>query len=820
MSSAATVAPIEPTLRFGRFELSAAERALRVDGRPAAVGARAFDLLLALAQRRERMVTQQELLDLVWPGVVVEPHNITAQISSLRKLLGPGVIATVPGRGYQFVASSTAPPAAAPVVAAPAAPSRHNLPPQRTRFIGRSAEMDDLARLLPQTRLLTLTGIGGCGKTRLALQAAQQCLADFTDGVWFVDLAPIADADRVAPACAAVLGLEPEPSALPLADRLAAQLASRRALIVLDNCEHVREGAAALGHALLGQAGSTRILATSREPLAVAGEQLFPVRSLSLPTTTLLDDVRASDAVRVFIDRARLVQPEFDADAGNAAALAEICRRLDGIALAIELAAARVTVLSVPDIAARLQDRFRLLIGGHATVARQQTLLATMQWSHDLLDPAAQHALRRLAVFAAGCTLEAATAVAQAGDEYEALALLTQLHDKSLLVVERGSSRGGARPRYRMLETVRQYAQQRLDDSGEADAASARHAEHFLGLAEAAAPHLRGPQQSTWMARLHDERENLVAAMAWCTRQPATSTGSTWELRLAAASARYWLFHEVELGCRLVLGALQRAGADADPRVRFQALHTLAAMYMHRGLGDAGLPHAQQALAIAEQLGVAEWQAMALSSIGTCTARADQEDVALHYYQRARDAAQASGSALPLATACNNIAAIQYRRGHVEPAIAGFRQSLALSRATGDIRMALITLHNLVRVLVAARDHEAAREAAIEAELLLRGVEEPVLKLELIEVVAGLASSRGEHALAARWWGATLQRYADLGYHRPPEDETQLQQLRAQTRQALGDAECDAATVAGSALEIERATAELKHWLERHPRPD
>src|SRR5262245_54202577 len=259
----------EPPLRFGRFEISSAERVLRVDGQPAALGARAFDLLLALAQRRERLVGKQELLDLVWPGVVVEEHNITAQISSLRKLIGPQVIATVPGRGYRFTAKLDAPTTDAQAGAPKTSQPRDNLPEQRTRFIGREAALADLAGLLSETRLLTLTGIGGCGKTRLALQFAQQRRADFADGVWFVDLAPLRESERVAAACAAALELDKEFEAPP-ADWLGARLAERHALIVLDNCEHVRAGVASLVDAVLARPCRARILATSREALAVA----------------------------------------------------------------------------------------------------------------------------------------------------------------------------------------------------------------------------------------------------------------------------------------------------------------------------------------------------------------------------------------------------------------------------------------------------------------------------------------------------------------------------------------------------------------------
>jgi tetratricopeptide (TPR) repeat protein len=393
--------------------------------------------------------------------------------------------------------------------------------------------------------------------------------------------------------------------------------------------------------------------------------------------------------------------------------------------------------------------------------------------------------------------------------------LLTTLHDKSLLVVERGiSDAGESRPRYWMLETVRQYAQQRLDECGEAEAAHARHVEYYLALAEVAAPHMRAQQQSLWMARLHEEHENLVAAMNWCAQEQAPMDPQ-FGLRLAAATRVYWLYNEVELGCRLAVDALRRDHAATDSAARFHTLHGLAAMTMHRGRGEEALPHVRAALAIAERLGEVEWQAMALSGIGTCLSRADEEEAALHYYEQARDLARASGSVVPLASSLNNIATIEFRHGDFESAEHGFRQALHLARGRGDVRSALIFLHNLVRVLVAARKHEGAHACAVEAEILVRGVGEDVLKLELLEVSAGLASSRGEHELAARFWGAATQRYTDAGYRRPEADEAQLVQLSADSRHALGDAAFERAEAAGRTLDVEAAILELRQWLER-----
>ena len=348
-----------------------------------------------------------------------------------------------------------------------------------------------------------------------------------------------------------------------------------------------------------------------------------------------------AESVRVFVDRARLVLPDFEVDADNAASLAEICRRLDGIALAIELAAARVTMLSVAEIAARLDDRFRLLTGGSRTLPRHQTLHAAMQWSYEQLTPAQQRMLRQVSVFAGGWTLQAAADVAQAADEYEALALLTALHDKSLLAVDREVT--GGRPRYRMLETVRQYALDRLNECGEGEAARSRHVAHYIAMAEAAEPHVRGPEQDAWMSRFKQEHENLVAALTWCCEGPVDPQSG---LRLAAASAYYWGWNSVELGYRLTRAALEHDHAAANTPARADTLRALARLSLFRGRDEESLSFAQQALAAARELGAPRLLAWALATVGMALKTLGRSEPALQAYEDALDVARQLGDGM------------------------------------------------------------------------------------------------------------------------------------------------------------------------------
>ncbi len=406
--------------RFGQVEVRPAERRLLVDGQSAVVGARAFDLLITLIEQRDRVVSKDELLALVWPGLVVEENNLQVQVSTLRKLLGPHALATIAGRGYRFAIKLDDDINAINDTGTIKTP-KHNLPAQLNSFVGREREIGELKELLATTRLVTLTSMGGTGKTRLSLQVAAEILGDYPDGVWLVELDSLTDARLVPEAVASVLGVKEE-AGRPVLEALEKYVRDRRLLLILDNCEHLVEACAALAKKLLRSGRAVQVLASSRERLHVMGETAYPVPSLAVPdplslignatddSTSVANHLNAfkqNEAVRLFIDRATAAQPAFQVTLKSAAAVADICRHLDGIPLAIELAAARVYAMSVEQIAARLGDRFNLLTGGDKTsMPRQHTLRASIDWSFDLLSAPERALLLQLSVFAGGWTLQ------------------------------------------------------------------------------------------------------------------------------------------------------------------------------------------------------------------------------------------------------------------------------------------------------------------------------------------------------------------------------------------------------------------------------
>jgi predicted ATPase/class 3 adenylate cyclase len=419
----------------------------------------------------------------------------------------------------------------------PALPN--NLPQQVTSFIGREAQVAEVKALLTKTRLLTLTGAGGSGKSRLSLQVAADLLDGEGDGVWLVELASLSDPTLVPQAVATVLGVK-EAAGKSIQQSLVEWLRPKRLLLIFDNCEHLVAACASLAADILRHCPDVRIMASSREPLSVTGEQTYRVPSLSLPDpkkAQTAESLSQYEAVRLFIERAQAVQPTFSVTDANAPAVAQVCFHLDGIPLAIELAAARIRSLSAEEINRRLDQRFRLLTGGSRdTLPRQQTLRALIDWSYDLLTEPEKALLRRLSVFAGGWTLSAAEVVCagEPVEDFDVLDLLTALVDKSLVIYE-GDAAGGGRSR--LLETVRQYAGDRLQEGGDVEARQERAAAWFLALAEEAEPQLTGPEQGVWLLRLDTEHDNLRASLSWYEKSAA---GGEAGIRLAGALWRLW----------------------------------------------------------------------------------------------------------------------------------------------------------------------------------------------------------------------------------------------------------------------------------------
>jgi predicted ATPase/class 3 adenylate cyclase/DNA-binding CsgD family transcriptional regulator len=496
----------------------------------------------------------------------------------------------------------------------------NNLPDQLTTFVGRAEELAQLREVLGETRLLTLTGAGGAGKTRLALQLAADLLERFPDGVWWVDLAAVSDPQLVAEALAGVLGVRPLPG-MTMLEACANYLTAGRALVALDNCEHLLPGSAEVVEGLLRACSELVVIATSRTPLGVPGETDWRVPPLSLPPPErrrdTLDAMGQFDAVRLFIERARKARPNFTVANDNAPAVAEICQELDGLPLAIELAAARVRMMSVEQIAAGLGDRFHLLTGGtRAALPRHQTLRASVDWSHELLADAERALLRRLSAFAGGFTLDLAEAVC--ADELLApvaiLDLLASLVDKSLVVAE---ERADA-VRYRLLETVRQYALERLLDSDEAEGVRDRHRDAMLELAETIAPQLHGPGQREWLDVLDGEAANLTAALDY-----AVETNGERALRLSVALTFWWrLRGSLRAGERAFTRALD--AADPTPSsLRAYALWGGGNMAAFLGDFPAAFARVEEARAVAEEVGDQAALARALASLAFLRLLAD-----------------------------------------------------------------------------------------------------------------------------------------------------------------------------------------------------
>jgi predicted ATPase/class 3 adenylate cyclase len=679
----------------------------------------------------------------------------------------------------------------------------NNLPVQLTSFVGREREMEEVKRLLaPEsaqvpppagsaphpregTRLLTLTGPGGTGKTRLALQVAAQLLDSYPDGVWLVELAPVADALLVPQAVALALGVR-EVTGSSQTDRLVDHLRPKTTLLLLDNCEHVVEECARLVGALLGTCQHLSVLASSREPLGIGGELPYRVPSLSLPDPGGLPDLDTLpqyEAVGLFIERAHIVEPSFELTEQNAAAVTEICRRLDGIPLALELAAARVRVLSVEQIAARLDDRFRLLTGGSRTaVPRQQTLQAAMDWSYDLLSDQERALLRRLSVFMSGWSLEGAEAVC-AGESIETLDVLdvlSHLVDKSLVVVEQPELRvaqepaGGGEVRYRLLETVRQYARDKLMEAGETERVRDRHFDYFLRLAEELEPQTFGPDAKVGLDRLEAEHDNLRAALEWSLTGGegrdaekalplAGALGNFWYWRGYLNEGRQWLERAVALPISAArgpeLGNEDRSRLVARGNVLLGA-GTLAWMQADTELARVRL---EESVAIQRQFGDKEHLAQALHILGH--AHFDQLDYvgARSLFEESLSLFRQVGNTSIGPSLVGDLGTVAYNVGDYPTARRFLEQSLLETREVHSVQSEAQMLSRLGDLTRSEGDFERAAEVYEALLVQARKVGAPLLMALGLHRLGQIARHRGDFAKAASLLKESLKMHREAG---------------------------------------------------------
>ncbi len=705
----------------------------------------------------------------------------------------------------------SAPPSTA---AAPAA-TPNNLPIERTSFVGREKEIAECAALLDKGRLLTLTGIGGTGKTRLALRVARGVLHRYPDGVWFIDLAPLSDPERVALTVATALGLAKEPGK-PMEQTIAEHLCAKQALIVLDSCEHLVEACSAFAVNLLSTAPELRCLATSRRVLGPQGEQVYAVHSLSLPSGIGggdLREVEASEAARLLVQRAITFDPDFGITACNALHVAGICRHLDGIPLAIELAAARLKTISVQDLHTAIRGRFSLSALGSVSRQRHHTLQAVIGWSFGHLAAAERRLLRLLSVFAGGWTLSGAVAL-EGGDEdsYAILDLLSRLVDNSLVILGQGVDN---EPRYRMLETVREYALVELTESGEDGEARTRHLDFCVALAEQVNPRLaKGSTLGASLFRLDFDLENILSAHAWCD---SVEGGAERGLRLVSALERYWVNRgQLDLGYRVTQEALARRAGQTRSRARCRALRAAGTIAYFMGrYGDAE-GYLDEGLSIAREIGDRDVLAEALWLLGVVSHARGDPARARERLDESLEAARELGDKHLFAWALNSLAELHRSHGDLEQAGPLYEQCLDLARERGDYHdvSTAISLGNLAMVSIGRRAGARAHELLLESLGIGQKIGSKWVVLLALGISAGLSVLLAECERAARFHGAAREQMGRMGFCMEPTDEAFLAPLIAQARQALGDAAFSEAERAGRALSYEDALAEARAWLE------
>jgi predicted ATPase/class 3 adenylate cyclase len=675
----------------------------------------------------------------------------------------------------------------------------NNLPQQVTSFVGREEQLAEVRRLLGCTRLLTLTGPGGTGKTRLSLQVAAELLEGDGDGVWLVELAPLTDAKLAPEAVASVLGVREEPGR-PLIETLVDYLRSKRMLLILDNCEHLLAACASLANQILHACPHVQILASSREGLGIAGETTYRLPSLRLPDPDSLPSAEAMsqyEAVRLFIDRAAAAVPSFTVTNQNASAVAQICHRLDGIPLAIELAAARVKVLPVEKIAERLDDRFRLLTGGSRTaLPRQQTLRALIDWSYDLLAEPERILLRRLSVFAGGWTMEAAESVC-AGDDidtWDVLDLLSNLVDKSLVVYEEQR----VEARYRFSESMRQYAREKLLEAGEEATLRGRHRDWFRELAGRAEPELLGAAQAEWLDRLETEHDNLRMALGWSLEQGDADAC----LAMGGALWRFWHIRgHLREGRERLEAILAMPGASECTPARARTLNGAGALADDQGDFERAAQLHEESLSIARECDDRGNMAYALLSLGHVAIRQGEFERGKMLYEEALALWRSLGTQYFIAVLLHNLGSAALYLGQTDAAFSYLEESLALKRELGNESSVASTLNNLGYLAIEQGNPERALPLLDESLRLYHRLGNSAGTVEALNNIARVARETGDLRRAVFLLARVTALSEAIGAALPDDYEQNVAAARA----GLGEEAFAAAWSQGQGMTLEQA---------------